>query len=201
MKFALALLASIFICTQTFAQAFKAGDKVEVRDNDGSWLLSQVLETDPVKGFKIHYIGWDAHWDTWVGNDRIRTVGSTKPAANATTKSESNNVPEMNGSIPNITGTAWWLLAIYPKGATPDKNTFTHYPYIFGNNGRYEMQFPRMTTMGKYTVKGNVLTQAADGSDGLTEYYTLKWNAAGNYLELVGSKTIIRLVYNREAAF
>jgi hypothetical protein len=107
----------------------------------------------------------------------------------------------MNGAIPEIKGTAWWLLAIYPKGTAPDQNTFTHYPYIFGNNGRYEMQFPGRATMGTYSVKGNQLTQTADSSDRLTETYALKWNTGGNYLELVGSETVIRLQYNRKAAF
>lgn len=179
---------------------FKTGDIVEVQDTDGSWLPADVLEVSGGK-YKIHYRGWSSNWDTWVGDERIRTVGSKKgntPPAYDYKRAPKD--PEMNGSIPKIIGTAWSLLSIYNKGAAPKYNHI-YYPYLFGNNGRYEIQFPGMVTMGKYKVSGSQLTQVADGADRLTETYTLKWNAAGKYLELVGSKTIIRLQYNTVVAF
>ena len=180
---------------------FKVGDKVEARDNVGNWLPAQVLETDPTKGYKVHYIDYSDYWDAWVGNDRMRATSTKKE--NVKTNDGSNQTkkdPEMNGAIPKITGTAWSLISIYNKGSAPN-STFTHYPYIFGNNGSYEIQIPASFSKGRYTVKGNQLTQVADGSDRLTEVYTLKWNAAGKYLELAGSETIMRLEYNSKATF
>lgn len=198
-------LLLIFSSSCIAQNTFKAGDKVEVRDYDGSWLPAQVLETDPAKGYKIHYINWDSRWDTWVGSDRIKKPGGN-PVTNTnkpvnTQNTNANNGPEMNGSIPKIVGTAWTLVSLYYKGATPNSN-YTSYPYIFGYNGRYEAHFSKNNyTMGKYRVDGNQLIQIADGSDRLTETYTIKWNATAQYLELVGIRTITRLVYNRKAAF
>lgn len=175
---------------------FQVGDKAEVRDHDGSWLPAVVLEADAVKGYKIHYVDWSSNWDTWVKNDRIRAVGSKKetpPATNDYKKPPKD--PEMNGAVPNIPGTAWSILSIYNKGSVP-KYQHTYRPYLFLKNGRYEIQHPDIFTMGKYTVKGNQVTQVSDGSDKLTETYTLKWHAAGKYLELVGQKIVFRLQYN-----
>ena len=180
---------------------FRVGDKVVARDNVGNWLPAEILETDVTKGYKVHYIGYTDYYDAWVGNDRIKAAGTNKETVK--TNETSNQVkkdPEMNGAIPKIIGTAWWLVSIYKKGSTPTR-TFTHYPYIFGNNASYEVQIPASFSKGKYTVKGNQLTEVADGADRLTEVFTLKWNAAGKYLELIGEVMVIRLEYNTKAAF
>lgn len=202
-KFILIIISS-FTFSLAIAQntIYKVGDKVEALDKVNLWLPAVILEVDPEKGYKVHFTGYTGdYYDTWLSNDRIRSVGGKKINNN---KGDGNKQfskdPQMNGAIPKIIGTAWWLISIYNKGSKPN-STFTHYPYIFGNNGRYEVQFPRMPTMGKYKVNGNLLTQIADGSDRLTETYTLKWNAAQKYLELVGAKTIMRLQYNTKAAF
>ena len=180
---------------------FKVGDKVEAIRSFGNWYPAQVLETNPTKGYKVHFIDWSDYWDKWVVDDMIRKIGTNKETINTTDNStQTKKDPEMNGAIPKIIGTAWSLISIYNKGSVPN-STFTHYPYIFGNNGSYEIQIRASFSKGRYTVKGNQLTQVADGSDRLTEVYILKWNAAGKYLELTGSETIMRLEYNSKATF
>ena len=53
------------------AQAdWKKGDKVEVSWK-GSWYKSTILDVKDAK-FQIHYDGWGAEWDEWVGPDRMR---------------------------------------------------------------------------------------------------------------------------------
>lgn len=52
------------------AGAWKAGDKVMVEEN-GKWYPSTVLQVRPGEWF-IHYDGYDAKYDLWVGASRIK---------------------------------------------------------------------------------------------------------------------------------
>jgi hypothetical protein len=43
----------------------------------GAWFSSKILERKQSSGqllFHIHYLGYDASWDEWVGSERIRFV-------------------------------------------------------------------------------------------------------------------------------
>lgn len=108
----------------------------------------------------------------------------------------SNNIKETNENLPEIIGTSWSLLCIYEKGTQP-KNLFNFPEYLFCKNGNFE--FHTLTSsigqMGTYTIKGNQLVMVSDGSDKLTEKYTITWNATEKYLELNDGKLIFRLRY------
>ena len=50
--------------------SYKAGDPVSV-EWKGTWYPAKVLDTKDGK-FQIHYDGFEASWDEWVANDRIK---------------------------------------------------------------------------------------------------------------------------------
>ena len=52
------------------AQAQNTGDKVQVLWN-GSWYPATVKESKDGQWF-VHYDNFDAQWDEWVGQDRIK---------------------------------------------------------------------------------------------------------------------------------
>jgi hypothetical protein len=177
----------------TTTGSFKVGDHVEVLDRIGMWLPAEILDTKDGQ-YYIHFTGYTGdYYNTWVGTDKIRSKGSNKSTSAATNKTV--KLPEMNGGIPKLKGTAWWLLSIHTKGTKPSR-TFTHYPYLFLANGRWEMQFPGNAQMGTYTISGNKLIQVSDGADKLKETYTISWNAADGYLVLTSGDTVMWLQYN-----
>lgn len=51
---------------------YETGDSVSVEWN-GKWYPAHVLEVNAAKNsFKIHYDGYSASWDEWVGSSRIK---------------------------------------------------------------------------------------------------------------------------------
>lgn len=174
---------------------FKIGNHAEIYDV-GMWSEVEILKVQDGK-YLIHFVGYTSdYYDKWVEESSLRVKGS---GAKSTSTNPDNNIkegkiPPMSGGIPVLKGTAWYILSIYQKGTTPNINKVQR-PYLFCNSGRYEIQ-TTIFSMGSYTVRGNKLTQVADGADKLTETYTISWNAAGNYIELTSGDTVIRLVYN-----
>lgn len=65
------ILFSVFTLIFSWAaQAQNEGDKVQVLWQ-GSWYAATVKEVKDGKWF-IHYEGYGAEWDEWVGQDRIK---------------------------------------------------------------------------------------------------------------------------------
>ncbi len=182
--------------TVTQNTGYNVGDKITAKDRVNNWLPAEIMEIGNEK-YKVHYTGYTDYYDGWIPSDWIKPLNSKTPA-----KINPNTIvgtdPEMNGAIPQIIGTAWYVLKIYNKGTNPDNN-FVHTPYIFFKNGRFEFQ-NSFVTMGKYRVSGNKLTQVSDGADKLTETYTISWNAKEKFMELKSTSgpTILRLTYNRK---
>ncbi len=175
---------------------YKVGDKITAKDRVNNWLPAEVMEIGNGK-YKVHYTGYSDYYDGWIPDDWIKPLNTATTATN-NQNSKPGTDPEMNGAIPKIVGTAWYVLKIYNKGTTPDNN-HVHTPYIFFQNGRFEFQ-NSYVTMGNYRVSGNKITQVSDGSDKLTETYTISWNANEKYMELTSTSgpTVMRMVYNRK---
>jgi hypothetical protein len=189
MRFILLLFLTTLFLTTNAQTAYKVGDIIKVIDKVNNKLNAKILAIENGK-YKIHYEGYTGdNYDEWIPEDRIV---SSKPAKD--NNKTADTPPPMNGSIPVLKGTAWWLLCIYEKGTTPSNN-FTRNPYLFCNSGRWEIQ-TSIFQMGNYRISGNKLTQISDGADKLTETYTITWNQTEGYLELVGIKMVIRLKYN-----
>ena len=183
--------------TGTQNTGYKVGDKITAKDRVSNWLPAEIMEIGNGE-YKIHYTGYTDYYDGFIPADWIKPLNTKTPATN-NSNSEKALDPEMNGAIPKIVGTAWYCLAIYDKGTTP-KNNHVHFPYIFFKNGRYDVQSGGYFTMGSYRVSGNKITQVSDGSDKLTETYTITWNAKEKYMELTSTSgpTVIRLTYNKK---
>lgn len=185
--------------TGTQNTGYKVGDKITAKDRRlyNNWLPAEIMEIGNGK-YKVHYTGWSDIWDDWIPNDWIKPLNAKTPATN-NSNTEKALDPEMNGAIPKIVGTAWYCLTIYNKGTTP-KNNHVHFPYIFFKDGNYEVQSGGYFTKGKYRVSGNKITQISDGTDNLTETYTITWNAKEKYMELTSTSgpTVIRLTYNKK---
>ncbi len=188
------LLISLALVATIFANArqtkYNVGDKVEAKDNVNLWLPAEIIDIKDGQ-YKVHFIGYGDYYDLWLGPDRIRKA-QTKKDDKASSK---NKIPPINGAVPKIKGTAWWLQAIYKKGTTP-KNYHSWPPFIFCNNGRWEMQSSYVQS-GTYTIAGNKLSTIGAGADKLKEVYTITWNAKEMYMELTAKdNTVMRLVYN-----
>lgn len=57
---------------------YRVGEKIEVYDPiEKNWFKSTILKIDNSKYF-IHYEGYDAKWDTWVDQSRMRLIGEKK---------------------------------------------------------------------------------------------------------------------------
>lgn len=56
---------------------FAAGDPCDI-NYQGSWWKGEVKAIKPGPLYHVHYVGWDASWDEWVGPKRVRgrTEGS-----------------------------------------------------------------------------------------------------------------------------
>lgn len=56
---------------------FVAGDPCDI-NYQGSWWKGEVKAVKPGPLYHVHYVGWDASWDEWVGPKRVRgrTEGS-----------------------------------------------------------------------------------------------------------------------------
>lgn len=63
-------LTLCFLFVVVHAWAFAAGDKVSV-EWKGQWYAATVVKSENGRFF-IHYDGWEASWDEWVGSDRIK---------------------------------------------------------------------------------------------------------------------------------
>ena len=61
----------------TAAKAWERGAKVDV-EWKGSWYPASVLEVKDGK-YKIHYTGYDASWDEWIGTARMRAPSGAAP--------------------------------------------------------------------------------------------------------------------------
>ncbi len=61
------------------AESFKVGDAVEALSY-GMWSPARVIEVAEDK-WKVTYDGYSASWDEWVGADRIRRKGQSRPAS------------------------------------------------------------------------------------------------------------------------
>ena len=185
--------------TGTQNTGYKVGDKITAKDRVGNWLPAEIMEIGNGQ-YKIHYTGYTDYFDGWIPADWIKPLNAKTPATNNSNTEQAKD-PEMNGAIPKIVGTAWYCLAIYNKGTTP-KNNHVHFPYIFFKDGNYEVQSGGYFSKGKYRVSGNKITQVSDGSDKLTETYTITWNAKEKYMELTSTSgpTVIRLTYNRKTS-
>ncbi len=183
--------------TGTQNTGYKVGDKITAKDKVNIWLPAEIMEIANGK-YKVHYTDYSDLWDDWIPADWIKPLNAKTPATNNSTTEKALD-PEMNGAIPKIVGTAWYCLAIYDKGTKPTNN-HVHFPYIFFKNGRYDVQSGGYFTMGSYRVSGNKITQVSDGSDKLTETYTITWNAKEKYMELTSTSgpTVIRLTYNKK---
>jgi hypothetical protein len=48
-------------------------DFLEACDRDGKWYVSQILAVKDGKCL-VHYLGWDAKWDEWVGPEKLRPI-------------------------------------------------------------------------------------------------------------------------------
>lgn len=79
MKHLIVIIFSWLPVTVCFGQAdFSVGQNVEVYDPiEKNWFASTILKTGSGQFF-IHYKGYDAKWDVWVGPDRIRRPGESK---------------------------------------------------------------------------------------------------------------------------
>lgn len=179
---------------------YKVGDIVKVTDKVNNKLDAEIIEIEGNK-YKIHYVGYTgSYYDEWITEEKIITPGKTNNTNKTNTNTgngnntATNTKPPMKGSIPDLKGTAWWVVSIYEKGSKPSNNSI-HKPYLFCNSGRWEMQMSTIQ-MGNYRISGNKLTQISDGADNLTETYTISWNDKAGYLELIGTKMVIRLQYN-----
>src|SRR5262245_20501356 len=77
----LAVLAAASVWGPTDAGACAAGDSAQVLWK-GTWYPAAVLKAKGTECF-IHYNGYGANWDEWVGPDRIRITssGASAPAA------------------------------------------------------------------------------------------------------------------------
>ncbi len=64
------LLFSTFLYSKT-ADVYRIGNIVEVSWK-GYWHMAKVDEAKTTELYKIHYVGWDAKWDEWVGESRMR---------------------------------------------------------------------------------------------------------------------------------
>lgn len=172
--------------------SFAIGDTVDAKDKVGLWLPAVVLNKRGAE-YKVHFVGYTGdYYDTWVGVDRIRGRGNNKAITSATVKSKE---PLIVGGIPKITGTAWWLQAIYKKGTVP-KPYHSWPPFIFCKKGRWELQNNYMQS-GMYQVNGNRLVTTGSGSDKLRETYIITWNGQHKYMELTATdNTVLRLKYN-----
>lgn len=122
-------------------------------------------------------------------------VNKNQNEKTATTNEKAAKVPEMNGAVPKLPGTAWLLVSIIPKGKKAEYLP-SYLPYIFSTNGRWEAQYIGRVDRGTYQVQGSKLVQTMDGIEGINWVSTLKWNAAGNYLDLVQNDVTYRLHYN-----
>ena len=185
--------------TGTQNTGYKVGDKITAKDRVNNWLPAEIMEIGNGR-YKVHYTGYTDYYDGWIPADWIKPLNAKTPATNNSNTEQAKD-PEMNGAIPKIVGTAWYCLAIYNKGTTP-KNNHVHFPYIFFKDGNYEVQSGGYFSKGKYRVSGNKITQVSDGSDKLTETYTITWNAKEKYMELTSTSgpTVIRLTYNRKTS-
>lgn len=56
---------------------WQAGDFVDACDREGQWYVSQVLAVKDGK-YRIHYLGWEAKWDEWVGPEKVRAIERKK---------------------------------------------------------------------------------------------------------------------------
>ncbi len=79
MKVFLLLIAVVLFFPLSHAQQrYSPGQAVEVYDPiEKNWFLSNILKIEDNKYF-IHYNGYDAKWDVWVDDSRIRIPGEKK---------------------------------------------------------------------------------------------------------------------------
>lgn len=216
MKILFGLLVMLIVHAKCEAQSIKVGSKVEIQWSNGYWYPATIVDESDAQ-YKVHLNGdGDTNArDQWINKDKgiIRSVKNnttTKPLIQAQVPGDANNdqrtkttttnakaakIPEMNGAIPKLPGTAWLLVSIIPKGKTPEYLP-SNLPYLFLANGRWETQFIGQVVMGNYQVQGNKLVQTRDGIDGFKWVSTLKWNAADNYLDLEQNDVVYRLHYN-----
>lgn len=68
---AVAMLVSAFAGT-VLAKTWAVGDQVEV-EWKSAWYKAKILEVKDDQ-YKITYVGWDAKWDEWVTDKRIRPL-------------------------------------------------------------------------------------------------------------------------------
>lgn len=73
------LAASLVLASAAAAADFKPGDRVEVKWR-GKWFAAEVLEAKKGK-WKVHYQGYDAEWDEWVGAARVRAPKTSTVSA------------------------------------------------------------------------------------------------------------------------
>jgi hypothetical protein len=175
---------------------YKIGEIIKVIDKVNNKLDAEIIDISGNQ-YKIHYVGYTGnYYDEWITDDKIIPTGKLNNNNKTNTGDENtkNTKPAMKGAIPDLKGTAWWVLSIYEKGTKPSNN-FIHKPYLFCNSGRWEMQMSTIQ-MGNYRISGNKLTQISDGADKLTETYIISWNEKEGYMELTGTKMVIRLRYN-----
>lgn len=130
------------------------------------------------------------------------TKTSPTPTNNSTAGSTTNNdaqsgpipggvssKPAMNGSLPNLAGTAWKQLY--------EKNVNVVPVFLFCKSGHWEVVRYSLAAgmMGSWRASGNTLT-LTNSTDGKSENYSMTYNAGQNLLLLNDGHVTLRLLYN-----
>lgn len=97
--------------------------------------------------------------------------------------------PAMNGSLPNLAGTAWKQLY--------EKNVTVVPVFLFCKSGHWEVVRYTLAAgmMGSWKASGNTLT-LTNSTDGKSENYSMTYNASQNLLLLNDGRVTLRLLYN-----
>ena len=57
------------------AGGWKVGDYLRAKDHQGKWYGARVIDVAQTKDkWKVHFPGWDAKWDEWLGAERIQPI-------------------------------------------------------------------------------------------------------------------------------
>jgi hypothetical protein len=62
------------VCALCFACAVRlqVGDYLDAKDHEGNWYDSRVVAVSSlVRKIKVHYMGWESRWDTWLSLDDV----------------------------------------------------------------------------------------------------------------------------------
>lgn len=58
---------------------WSAGSMVAAQDDYGNWYAAEVLQTDQIRGYKVHYVGWEDYWDEWLDESKLAQLPDERP--------------------------------------------------------------------------------------------------------------------------